>query len=277
MLGVTESTIRLQEHRARLKLSRYMPQSNSESIEELSPAELTQPRKRHLEEGGQDRQGWRQGSFISQLSEMDRAALLATAKPVRFEDDEILLLQGDAGDFLYVLTNGFVKDIVAVASGAETLINIRSRGDLVGELAVLDGGRHMATARAIGPVTAARVTAAAFMAIISESSAVERMVGRYIVAQVRASYKQHAAERLWDARELLAQSLYELAKAHGEPGPDGVVQLPIGQSELGELAGVAMSTAERILKDLRERGVLSTGYREILIRDMAYLDRIRFA
>jgi len=40
---------------------------------------------------------------------------------------------------------------------------------------------------------------------------------------------------------------------------------------------VAVSTAERILKDLRRQGVVSTRYREVAIKDMAQLDSIRFS
>ena len=56
---------------------------------------------------------WPDGTFVHQLSDAERLALLAAGTPMRFEDDQILLVQGDAGDFLYVLTSGLVKIIVA--------------------------------------------------------------------------------------------------------------------------------------------------------------------
>ncbi len=62
-----------------------------------------------------------------------------------------------------------------------------------------------------------------------------------------------------------------------QPDPDGTIRIPITQSELGDLAGVAVSTAERVLKDLRKQGAVSTRYREIMIRDIDYLDSIRFS
>ena len=55
-----------------------------------------------------------------------------------------------------------------------------------------------------------------------------------------------------------------------------MIRLPITQGELGDLAGVAVSTAERVLKDLRKQGAVTTRYREITIKDMAYLKSIRF-
>ena len=56
-----------------------------------------------------------------------------------------------------------------------------------------------------------------------------------------------------------------------------VIPLPITQSELGELAGVAVSTTERVLGELRKEGVIATRYRKIAIRDMTFLGAIRFS
>ena len=219
---------------------------------------------------------WPDGSFVQQLPDADRAALLDACMPLRFEDDEILLVQGDIGDFVYVLTSGLVKVIVGAVSGAQTTLAIRSRGDLVGEFALLDNKPRTATARAAGPVTALKIGGTAFLALSGRSPEVQAVVTRYLLAKMRSTTERRAAERVWDARECLAQVLYELGKQYAQLDSDGMIRIPITQSELGELAGVAVSTAERVLKDLRKRGAVSTRYREITIRDMAYLDSIRF-
>jgi CRP-like cAMP-binding protein len=220
---------------------------------------------------------WPDGSFVQQLPDADRAALLDAGTPLHFEDDEILLVQGDIGDFVYVLTSGLVKVIVGAVSGAQTMLAIRSRGDLVGEFALLDNKPRTATARAAGPVTALKIGGTAFLALASRSPEVQAVVTRYLLAKMRSTTERRAAERVWDARGCLAQVLYELGQQYAQLDSDGMIRIPITQSELGELAGVAVSTAERVLKDLRKRGAVSTRYREITIRDMAYLDSLRFS
>jgi CRP-like cAMP-binding protein len=220
---------------------------------------------------------WPAGSFVQQLPDADRAALLDAGAPLRFEDDEILLVQGDIGDFVYVLTSGLVKVIVAAVSGAQTTLAIRSRGDLVGEFALLDNKPRTATARAAGPVTALKIGGTAFLALAGRSPEFQAVVTRYLLAKMRSTTERRAAERVWDARECLAQVLYELGQQYAQLDSDGMIRIPITQSELGELAGVAVSTAERVLKDLRRQGAVSTRYREITIKDMAYLDSIRFS
>jgi CRP/FNR family cyclic AMP-dependent transcriptional regulator len=207
-------------------------------------------------------------------------ALLAAGSPVKFPDDGILVLQGDdPGDGLYVLTDGMVKVTVAAESGTETMLAVRSRGDLIGEFAVLDGEPRTATARAVGAVSAIRISRARFTEFGQRYPAAQTTITKSLVAKMRAATERHAAERTCGARERVAQVLYELAEDYGEQAGDGAVVIPllITQSELGELAGVAVSTTERVLGDLRKEGVIATRYRKIAIRDMAVLGAIRFS
>jgi CRP/FNR family cyclic AMP-dependent transcriptional regulator len=219
---------------------------------------------------------WPRNSFINILPEAERAALLRTGTSVRFADDEILVLQGDVGDFLYVLTEGKVKVLVSAESGVETMLAIRARGDLVGEFALLDAKPRTATARAIGAVGARRVSRADYTELAAGYPAVTSLIFKYVLGKVRASTVRLAAERTWGAKGLLAQELYGLATEYGEPGPGGVVRVPITQAELGQLAGVAVSTTERVLKEFRDRGIIATRYGATDVLDMAGLAAIRF-
>ena len=74
-------------------LSRYVPQpSLRESVVALS-----------------DPVRWPQGSLVALLADSERAALLSAGTAVKFDDDDVLVRQGEFGDGLYVLTGGMVK------------------------------------------------------------------------------------------------------------------------------------------------------------------------
>jgi CRP/FNR family transcriptional regulator, cyclic AMP receptor protein len=225
--------------------------------------------------GGPDR--WPPESFIATLPDAERTALLRSGSIVRFGNDEVLVLQGDVGDFLYVLTDGKVKVLVAAESRAETMLAIRSRGDLVGEFSLLDSKPRTATARAIGTVTARRITRADFADFASAFPQVKDLVFTYVLGKMRATTARRAADRVWGARERLAQELYDLAREHGVAGSGGVVRIPITQAELGQLAGVAVSTTERVLKEFRMLGIIATRYGATEVRNMAALETIRFS
>lgn len=221
-------------------------------------------------------QPWPQGSFLGRLPAAERGAVLAAGTPVRFGGDDALVVQGDVGKDVYVLTAGLVKVVVSAASGAETTLALRARGDLVGEFAVLDDLPRTATARAAGKVAAVRIGRAAFDALGKRYPGIKDVVTRHVIAKMREETERHAAERVWEAPQRLAQVLYELAGTHGQPNGAGEIKLPITQSALGSLAGVATSTAERVLKEFRRRGVIETGYGTIIVRNLGYLGSIRF-
>ena len=62
--------------------------------------------------------------------------------------DEVLFLQGEKADCLYLIKSGFVELIVgASTSSGERVIRILGQGQSVGEMTWVDHGRRSATAR----------------------------------------------------------------------------------------------------------------------------------
>lgn len=204
-----------------------------------------------------------------------RASLLGRGTDVSFRHRDVVVLQGDVGDSLYVLTGGVVKVTVAAENGSEMIVALRSRGDLIGEFSLIDDKPRVATARAVGTVGAIRISRPDFDAFGRQHPAARSTLMRSLVAKMRASTDWNA-QRARSARERLAWALHDLATDYGETEEDGSVIIPLAltQSEMGELAGTAVSTTERILAGLREEGVIATGYKEITVRNVGRLREI---
>jgi CRP/FNR family transcriptional regulator, cyclic AMP receptor protein len=222
-------------------------------------------------------QHWPMTSLVGQLPVPERSALLDAGISIRFHEEAVIVRQGDLGNDLFILLAGLVKITVATESGSNTALAVRSRGDLIGEFALIDGSPRNATAIAIGEVSALRVSHVAFGRVVKEYPGLQGMLTQYVVSKVRESTEWQAADRFWGARARLAQILYDLATAHLEADRDGVYWLPMTQAGLGELAGLGQSTAERELAKLRDEGVIDTHYRLIAIRNLPYLAEIRFS
>lgn len=91
----------------------------------------------------------------------------AASKPSRLDVDDTLTEQGDAGNELYLLLDG----VLAVEVDGETVAEV-GPGAILGERAVVEGGRRTATLRA---VTQAKVVAVAADEV--EPSALEELAG----------------------------------------------------------------------------------------------------
>jgi CRP-like cAMP-binding protein len=63
-----------------------------------------------------------------------------------------------------------------------------------------------------------------------------------------------------------ARILGELADRYGQPRDSGTeITVPLSQAELAALAGTTEATIQRIVAELRQLGVIETGYRRMVV------------
>jgi CRP/FNR family cyclic AMP-dependent transcriptional regulator len=222
-------------------------------------------------------QRWPAGSLLGGLSEGTCAAMLAMGRPVRFADGELLLREGDSGSHLYLLLLGYFKIVTCTAEGNETLIAIRTGGDLVGELAIFDGGPRIATVRAAGRGVAQRIEKAEFMRFLAGHDDALQAVMRTMAGKLRSATRRRSEFASCPVAVRVARVLTEMMRAHGRTGELGVtIGVSFTQPDLATLVGASVPTVQRVLRDLREDGIIETRYRQILVRDAARLfDRAR--
>ena len=80
----------------------------------------------------------------------EELALLAQAVDLKtLQAGEAIFQAGDAGDAMYIVTSGEMEISVVDRAGQKIILTGRHRGDVFGELAMLDAGPRTATARAI--------------------------------------------------------------------------------------------------------------------------------
>lgn len=84
-----------------------------------------------------------------ELSDLDNLSRAITIR--NFISGELLFNQGDPGDSMYLIDRGYVDVFIAENSGERVLRTFQA-GDVVGELALLDGQPRSAGARANGPL-----------------------------------------------------------------------------------------------------------------------------
>lgn len=208
---------------------------------------------------------------MARLAPPDRARILAIGAPAEFPPGAVLMHQGDPGTSLFILLSGLVKVTVTTSAGAETILALRGRGDVVGELAAIDENPRTATVCALGQVGALRVSGARYLALCRTSPVIAQRTMEILIGKIRNATDHRAAMRGQQARYRIAKLLCGLAERHGCEGGAGPVVLPVTQPDLAALAGVAGSTVERILKELREQRIVDTRYREIVIRQLDVL------
>src|SRR3989344_2879061 len=86
-------------------------------------------------------------ALFSSLSDKDFDLLTSGISEIKLERGEILFNEGDKGDKAYIIDEGKIE-IIKKSEGREVLIAITKRGDIIGEIALLEDNPRITTARA---------------------------------------------------------------------------------------------------------------------------------
>jgi len=84
-----------------------------------------------------------------------------------YEDQEVIVRQGDVGDSMFVIQEGSVE-IVLDRDGQETRLRVAGPGEFIGEMAIFEREPRSATVRAMGRVRALTVDRKNFLRRINE-------------------------------------------------------------------------------------------------------------
>ena len=100
------------------------------------------------------------------FSDEQIAQLAEGAKLKKYTKGELLVRQGDAGDSLFIVTQGDVSILVKGAVGRNLKVQDRSRGDYFGEMSLLTGEPRSASVQAQGEVEVIIIDKNAFTSVL---------------------------------------------------------------------------------------------------------------
>lgn len=212
------------------------------------------------------------GEFITLLTSDEVAALYAAGHPRRWDRGSTMFTEGETGDWVLILTTGRVKVSSHTAAGGEVVLAVRGPGALLGEFAAIDGLPRSATVTALEPVEG--VTIRDFPGYLREHGRVAVLLMRMVIGKMRDSDRKRIEYGAFDTTGRVATRLIELAERYGEPANGGVrVMLPLSQDELAGWTGASREAVSKALRSLRDRGLIETGRRRVIIHDMEGLRR----
>ena len=226
-------------------------------------------------DGLQHQEDWPANSFLATLSKAALDDLLAVGRVVRFGKGRRLIEEGDSATEVFLLLSAGVKVVADLGGGRQALLAVRLGGDVVGELAGADGERRLATVTACGrePVIAAVLKRSDFDAVLEHHPEAQRALNAVISRKFRTATRRRVDFAGCTSEIRLARALAELADDYGRQVAEHgtVIRINLTQIELGTLVGVSEATAQRSLRTLRQRNLVTLDGRRPIIPDLAAL------
>lgn len=211
------------------------------------------------------------------FAHVDAAGLHVLARAMvrrRFRRNEVIFHQGDPGDSLHVVATGAVKIVLPSPEGDEAIIATLRPGDFFGELALLDGAPHSATAVAIEPTEALVLRRDRFDELVETEPALRRALFAGLVMELRRLTGHVEELHFLDLPGRLASRIVRLAR---ESQPDATTNIrldwPFTQSDLAAMIGGTRQTVNRLLADMTAQDLVRLERDALIIPDLDRLAR----
>lgn len=217
---------------------------------------------------------WPVESFLGRLTQRERDALLARGGNGSYRPGEHLLMDGDdRGGFVILIHAGQVKVVMRDEQGTEHLLGIRARGSLLGEMSYLNGLPRSAGVVAINQVRASMIAWDKLDLYLREFPRVSMEIARMLADRLRESDESGREIRTEPVPARLVKLLRSLANDFADHGARGSV-IPLSQAEIAQLARAAEVTVNRLLREFRDRNMVRTDYRRVVVPCLVCLDTL---
>jgi CRP/FNR family transcriptional regulator, cyclic AMP receptor protein len=212
--------------------------------------------------------------FLASLSPEERDALRAPGVVRSFPRGTALFHERQTADRVLVLLQGCVKLSCLSESGKEVVLAIRGPGDLLGELAAIDGEPRSATATALEQVEALSVSTRDFLLFLEAHPRVSLTIMAMLSRRLRDADRKRVEFAAEDTMTRVAARIVELSERFGDEVARGLeIELPISQEELAGWTGCSRDSVVNALQAMRGLGWIETQRRRILVRDVDALRR----
>ena len=200
--------------------------------------------------------------------------LLERANVCPMKRGDVVMHQGDAGDFLVVLLDGTLRVSMVASNGREIILDYLEPGCVIGEIAILDGGERTASVTALGEGKYLKLGSRAFREVLERHPRVAWGLLKEMARRLRNANNIIESDRAYASGPRLARTLQRLMQT----GTDkGALRLDLSQSELGAFAGISRENINRQLGAWADSGVVALEQGRVKILDRDVLEEIAMA
>jgi CRP/FNR family cyclic AMP-dependent transcriptional regulator len=189
--------------------------------------------------------------IFSGLGPKELEKISAVAHQRMYRKDQVILIEEEAGQTLFILMSGQVKISRISEEGREVILAVMSEGDFFGELSLLDGQSRSANVIVLKDAEMLLINRDDFLSLLKEFPMIAIQLLREMAGRMRRSDSQIKSLSLKNATGKVTGTLHRLAEDIGQRDSNQVeiVSLPT-QQDLANMAGTSRETISRVLQKL---------------------------
>ncbi len=208
------------------------------------------------------------GLFKS-LSLPDQQHLASLMVLRNFNPEETIVIQGDEGHGLYLIRSGKVKICAVDPEGSELIFTFLSDGDIIGEIALLDGQPRSATAVAVTPTSTFYLPRREFLDFLKTSPRACLDIIASLCKTLRRLSTRLEEVSFLDVSGRVARNLISLSLKGAS-----AQNCTISQEELGKVVGASRVMINKVLNSFCDLGYIALARKMITILNENELKRL---
>ena len=206
--------------------------------------------------------------LFSLLSDHQLTALFPAIQHRSYSRHSFMLRAGERADALYVILAGRAKNVIDDGDGREVTLTIIGANEFFGDMSLIDEKPRSASVEALDACEILYVSKSAFMSCLKDNFDLAMLILRAVVARLREADRKIASLALMDVHGRVARLIIELARH-----VNGTWIVDTGSEEMARMVGASREMVSRVLKEMRESGLIRRDKRKIIVLDHASMDR----
>jgi len=209
----------------------------------------------------------RQVVVFENATDDDLNLILQNSITRSIEESSFFFFQGDAAEYMYILTSGQIKLMQSNPNGQQVNLRTIYPWQMFGALgAVRAEATYPASAQALENSTALAVSSKFLHSMLETrpylSFDLMKLMTSYI-QEMQARYRELATERV---EQRVANALIRLAGQSGiKSEKEAGIELSFSRQDVAEMTGSTLYTISRLLSEWERQGIIKTGREKIKI------------
>ena len=196
--------------------------------------------------------------LLALLTEGEVLQVINKLQVRNFRKNEIVLVEEDSNDFMYVILEGEVKVTRTSEDGKEIILAIHSAGDFFGEMSLIDGQTTSATVTAIEESLIALISKEDFYSLLYNEKKILLSLLQSFCRRIRASNKTIEILSYTNAQQRIKALFRALAGKYGVKSGEGtVLNIQIAHRDIAGMTGLTRETVTKIMTELKDEGCIS--------------------
>ncbi len=197
--------------------------------------------------------------LFTQLDEDELVRFSRVAVPRSFPPGTRVFHEGDRSDACYIVRSGDFRVTREHSDGRAITLASLGRGDIFGELAMLDGEVRSASVEALSDGELLALPAADVRALLARHPGITVKLVAALVRRLREANERISRQSFQTVPSRVAGVLSQLVADETPVSDGGGITIRMNQADLAQLAGTSRESVSRFLAELERAGVVRCG------------------